>query len=228
MTGDIRNRVKELRFVPAGELQAEWGTAAGQLWKVGEHRLVIGDATDPAVRNRVRPRRGWDGVVTDPPYEFDVGQLTGVLDHCCDVACVLCSDSMAFHLASLWHFRLDMIWRHRRPRKLPNTNMPILYHAHILIVARSKKVKTGWTKPRADFGSVIETEQEYASQHEYGKSAELFRAMLAGFEWREVLDPFAGSGASLIACEQDGRRWSGCEISPEMAAICLDRASRLG
>jgi hypothetical protein len=33
----------------AAELQAKWGTALGQVWALGEHRLVCGDCTDPAV-----------------------------------------------------------------------------------------------------------------------------------------------------------------------------------
>ena len=51
----------------AAELQAKWGTATGQLWQLGEHRLICGDCTDAAVVARVMDEI--PGIcVTDPPY----------------------------------------------------------------------------------------------------------------------------------------------------------------
>jgi ParB-like chromosome segregation protein Spo0J len=37
----------------AEELRKEWGTELGQLWQCGEHRVICGDCTDPAVVARV-------------------------------------------------------------------------------------------------------------------------------------------------------------------------------
>jgi len=38
-----------------------------------------------------------------------------------------------------------------------------------------------------------------------------------------VLDPFAGSGSTLIACELLGRRFLGLEIDPAYAQVAIDR-----
>ena len=38
-----------------------------------------------------------------------------------------------------------------------------------------------------------------------------------------VLDPFAGSGTTLIACEQLGRRCRAIEIEPRYVAVALQR-----
>lgn len=52
----------------AAELQAKWGTATGQLWQLGEHRLVCGDCTDAAVVAAIAPGERMDLWLTDPPY----------------------------------------------------------------------------------------------------------------------------------------------------------------
>jgi len=52
----------------AGELRCKWGTATGQLWRVGEHRLLCGDATKA---EDVAQLMGDERAVlfaTDPPY----------------------------------------------------------------------------------------------------------------------------------------------------------------
>lgn len=62
----------------AEELQEEWGTERGQLWQVGRHRLLCGDATD---EGRVREFLGdteIDLVFADPPYGIDVVQGASV------------------------------------------------------------------------------------------------------------------------------------------------------
>jgi len=50
------------------ELRAKWGTATGQLWAIGRHRLICGDATDTATVERVRDGQRFDVMLTDPPY----------------------------------------------------------------------------------------------------------------------------------------------------------------
>jgi len=52
----------------AAELQAEWGTQAGQLWELGDHRLACGDCTDPAVVEALFDGGKPDCLLTDPPY----------------------------------------------------------------------------------------------------------------------------------------------------------------
>jgi len=52
----------------AEELREKWGVESGQLWKLGEHRLICGDCTDKAVVERVMGGEKADLVITDPPY----------------------------------------------------------------------------------------------------------------------------------------------------------------
>jgi hypothetical protein len=56
----------------AEELRCKWGTATGQLWQAGPHRLVCGDSRNPDTIQRL-----WEGgqkfrlLCCDPPYGID-------------------------------------------------------------------------------------------------------------------------------------------------------------
>ncbi len=52
----------------AGELQRKWGTASGQLWRIGEHRLLCGDATQADDVIRLMNNQRAVLFATDPPY----------------------------------------------------------------------------------------------------------------------------------------------------------------
>ena len=61
------------RIDQAGELQQKWGTKPGQLWRIGEHRLLCGDATK--AEDVVRLMAGQRAVLfaSDPPYAVGYG-----------------------------------------------------------------------------------------------------------------------------------------------------------
>jgi len=52
----------------AEELREKWGVEFGQLWQLGEHRLICGDCTDKAVVDRVMDGEKARTIFTDPPY----------------------------------------------------------------------------------------------------------------------------------------------------------------
>src|SRR3990172_847743 len=52
----------------AEELREKWGVESGQLWQLGEHRLICGDCTDKDVVERVMGGEKADIIFTDPPY----------------------------------------------------------------------------------------------------------------------------------------------------------------
>lgn len=52
------------------ELAAQYGTALGQIWQLGKHRLAIGDSTDKDVIEALMQGEKADMVFTDPPYNI--------------------------------------------------------------------------------------------------------------------------------------------------------------
>jgi DNA modification methylase len=55
----------------AEELRQKWGTETGQLWVIGDHRLLVGDSTNKADVGRVCANVRPLLMVTDPPYGVD-------------------------------------------------------------------------------------------------------------------------------------------------------------
>ena len=52
----------------AEELREKWGVESGQLWQLGEHRLICGDCTDRAVVEKVMQGERAELLFTSPPY----------------------------------------------------------------------------------------------------------------------------------------------------------------
>jgi len=61
----------------AEELRAKWGVEPGQLWELGDHRLLCGDSTKPEDVSRLMEGQKAEMVFTDPPYAL-FGNSTGV------------------------------------------------------------------------------------------------------------------------------------------------------
>ena len=66
----------------AAELQAKWGTAFGQVWAIGAHRIMCGDSTDRAHVGRLWAHGGpkLRMVWTDPPYGVDYAAKNAYLN----------------------------------------------------------------------------------------------------------------------------------------------------
>lgn len=63
------------------------------------------------------------------------------------------------------------------------------------------------------------------TQHPTQKPEELLRKLVlaASDEWQTVLDPFSGSGTTLVVAEQLKRKWMGCDINAEYNSWAIKR-----
>lgn len=70
---------------------------------------------------------------------------------------------------------------------------------------------------------------EEKTPHPTQKPEELLRKLIlaASKPGDIVIDPFSGSGTTVVVAEQLGRRWMGCDIDPKHNEWAVDRLSRV-
>ena len=209
----------------------------GDIWLLGNHRLICGDSTDVAVIDRLMDGVKADMVFTDPPYGIGIdGQKESK-----------CANPK--HNRKAHEFRG---WDSTRPDKsifdyILSLNIPSVifggnYFADMLPATRGwiywSKGQDGltmsdgelaWTnvdKPlrcvtvnRANLGKTVHPTQKPLKVVE-------FCLDYAG-EGEVVLDLFGGSGSTLIACEQLNRKCYMCELDEHYCDVIIQRWENL-
>ena len=65
----------------AEELREKWGVETGQMWQLGEHRLICGDCTDKAVVEKLMKDEIVKTLFTSPPYNMAGGLYQSYTDN---------------------------------------------------------------------------------------------------------------------------------------------------
>jgi DNA modification methylase len=227
----------------AAELQAKWGTATGQVWELGGHRLAVGDCTDRAVVEAVMRGERADLLLADPPYGklkvFDssgavgnagsnkaqvkyYGKYEGEGDF--DLSLLLESLSGFYKKAIIWggNYFADilpvvsswLVWDKRAGKNLFYADCELAW-SDLGITA--KMFDYTWQ------GMIREGEHE-ERQHPTQKPVPLYEWCLSlVINAKIVIDPTLGSGSSLVACQNLGRKARGIEIDSGYAAVAIER-----
>jgi DNA modification methylase len=230
-------------------------TQLGDVIDFGPHRLVCGDALDPKVIEAALSSHPADLVVTDPPYtvQYDSGrrltgdELTG------DEAAFFLHNAMQACAEALRPGGVYYVFSPSGPpelrfrQALEDANLGVrqgmVWVKDSAPLGRSdyhwrhETILYGW-KPGVGhywggdhtLTSVWECDRPKASkEHPTMKPVALLeQAVLNSSKPGElVLDPFAGSGSTLIACAAMGRRCALVEIDPLYADVIVERWQRL-
>ena len=228
---------------------------AGSLWQLGNHRLLVGDATVPEDMERLMGGENADLLLTDPPYGVDYegktddrkkiqnDDLTGVgflqfLTMAFGNARRYMRKGAAYYI---WHPDGDPALEFRQA--LRETDMPVrqclVWVKNSLVLSRQdyhwqhEPCLYGWV-PGADHAwhsdrkqsTVMEFDRPTKSiEHPTMKPVKLFGYQIGNstVQGDVVLDPFAGSGTTVIACEQLGRRARCIEKDGRYAAVITRR-----
>lgn len=240
--------------VPALPEQAETITQPGDLWLLGNHRLLCGDSTKAEDVARVM---GGDApllMVTDPPYgvEYDPSwraefngdgpqsrRATGKVanDDRADwrEAWALFSGDVAY----VWHagafspvvadslvscgleVRYLIVWAKQRH----TFGRGHYHHQHEPCWCVVRKGSTAlWAGDRTQTTLwQIDNNRNNDTGHGTQKPVECMARPIRNHNADVVYDPFLGSGTTLIAAEQLGRKCYGLEISPQYCDVIVRR-----
>lgn len=191
-------------------------TKLGNVWLLGKHRLLCGNANDQRDIQRLSPGKEWDVAVIDPPYEAsDIVWLKWIMD-----PCIVFGQAKQLRLIpdSLWRFERVIVKRYKH--RSATTQVA---HRHAL-VAQCGSVKTLPRDKKATLDSVVE--QELNTEHDHQKPVSLLVEHLTHWtppNWKAVVDPFAGSGSTLLAAEAMGRKCFAMELDPGWCDVIVQR-----
>ena len=103
-------------------------------------------------------------------------------------------------------------WRYRR-------------NYEFVMVAHPKNGKLAWNDTRPPMANVLRDAPVPNVYHPTQKPLSLIRKFIENHSkpGDVILDPFMGSGTTLVAAKQLGRHYIGCDLSPEYVAIAQKR-----
>jgi len=214
-------------------------TKLGDIWKLGNHRLMCGDSTFIDNIDLVTKKEKIDMVFTDPPYNIDyqgikdkrkikndkmddesfVDFLTSSLLGC-ETMYVCCSWQYA-HL-----FREAMIKIARKPKAMiiwdkvnPAQHLDKYFKQHEIIYYYGD---FGGQKTLR--GDVWNLKRKKNTLHPTMKPVELITMALEDQKDKKtVYDGFLGSGSTIIACEKMDRICYGMELDPIYCDVIIKR-----
>ncbi len=214
----------------------------GELWALGDHRLVCGDSTSSAVLEQLDAPSD-AALFYDPPWdaEMPAPELRGAALVFTDGRRM--RDAIEMFGAPTWVFVWDCgaCW-YTPNRPLQRMKLALWYGeigdydqdgAHYGEPDEEREVENSRGSyhykpdPRgkhlADLFACQLARMHAESGHRHAKPVDWLRLLIGDCTRGDVFDPFAGSGAALIACEQLGRRCFAVEKEPKFAQMIIER-----
>lgn len=239
-------------------------TKPGDLWLLGDHRLLCGDSTNAEDVARLLGERKPFIMVTDPPYgvEYDPdwrneaerpdgtpygAARTGKVANDERVDWTDAYKNFPGHVAYVWHadrFAADLVVNLRGASFEVRTQ--IIWRKPAFAISRGHyhwqhepcwyAVRKGgsakWCGDHSqstvwDISNKVAKEGE--NNHGTQKPIECMARPIRNHGTKEddVYDPFLGSGTTLIAAEQLGRKCYGLEIDPGYCDVIVERWEKL-
>jgi len=245
------------------EVPEEPITKPGDLYILGQHRLLCGDSTNTQHVDRLMNKEQADLIFTDPPWNVNYGGQTGktpwkqrtiMNDHMEDdkwdeFVSGFCA---SFAIASKPGAPIYVVMSAQEWPSL-QTNLinagfhwssTIIWVKDRLVISRKdyhtqyEPIWYGWNEKAARLMTVEDRKQSdvwevdrphVSDLHPTTKPIELIARALnnSSRAGNLVLDLFGGSGSTMIACEQTGRRNYSMELDPKYCDVIVKRWENL-
>ena len=230
--------------VPEGGIETD--IVIGDLFEIGEHRLLCGDSTDSDAVARLMNGEKADMVFTDPPYGIDVvkggnvggGKLAKVNTYSKIIGDDTTGSASDFYNTCIslgmdnfiiWggNYFTDflppsmcwIIWDKENTGNFADVEM-----AWTSFDKAAKLYKWQWNGMIRKGDKSIEGKTRV---HPTQKPVGLFGDIFNDFPFKICFDGFLGSGSTMVAAHQLKRRCFGMELEPKYCAVIIDRMAKL-
>ncbi|NCC14940.1 MAG: DNA modification methylase [Clostridia bacterium] len=247
----LKDGIKDNDFDVDAELQKPALTKQGDVWMLGQHRLVCGDSTKADTFKLLMDGKLANLVVTDPPYNVNYEGAAGKIknDNMGNeafydflLAAFTNTEAAMAQDASIYVFHADTeglnfrkafsdagfqlsgccIWK--KP-SLVLGRSPYQWQHEPVLFGWKKKGKHNWYTDRKQT-TIWEFEKpKKNADHPTMKPIALvaYPIMNSSLTNCIVLDPFGGSGSTLIACEQSDRICFTIELDEKYCDVIVKR-----
>ena len=247
----LKDGVKDDDFDVEEELKKPPMTKAGDVWTLGKHRLVCGDSTKAETFDLLMAGKKANLVVTDPPYNVNYEGSAGKIknDNMADetfynflLAAFQLTESAMADDASIYVFHADTeglnfrkafadagfylsgtcIWK---KQSLVLGRSPYQWQHEPILFGWKKKGKHQWYTGRKESTIWEFDKPKKNGDHPTMKPIPLiaYPIMNSSMSNTLVLDPFGGSGSTLIACEQTDRSCYTIELDEKFCDVIVKR-----
>jgi DNA modification methylase len=256
---DVTNILNEVEEDDIPELPEVAKSVEGEIYCLGEHRVLCGDATDPANYELLMGGKKANATITDPPYLMDFtgnvhgdgtkshnAQFGSILnDKMDDVDKKVFLENMLYCIKSFTDGAFYICWYrlglHHLFSAMGTNEMD--YKALIIwskgnhtlsgsdYQSKYEPIVYGWIGKHKFYGGrssfdIWEISRTLKNElHPTMKPVELMARCVNNSTQINgiVLDPFLGSGSTLIACEQTDRVCYGMELDPKYVDVIRKR-----
>ena len=225
------------------DVPAESVCKLGDLWQLGDHRLICGDSTDVNVIDRLMDGVKAELLLTDPPYGIDVVQNKQVggekIAKCNQYSAIIGDDTTDTARANYdvaltctenqiifgGNYFTDFLPPSRCWIVWDKQNTGNFADAELAWTSFDKGVRLYhflWNGLCREGSREVEGKTRvHPTQKPVGMLADILKDFSE--ENDSILDCFGGSGSTLIACEQLNRKCYMCELDPHYCDVIIQR-----